>query len=126
MSGNETKIDAVGVIAAAIQAQTDQIVFQSGDVKATLAGEEVDVGSIKATGVTGPDDLKADAARSRVEVVILGRSITEPVIFWPGSWMPRRPVIMELRMQAAKFPTKSNSTAYSRNGQIFSGSTWIK
>jgi len=56
-----------GKVIADVKAKTDGLNFTGTDVKATLDGEEVDVGKVKAVPLTSVDDFKADTSNLALE-----------------------------------------------------------
>lgn len=56
-----------GKVIADVKTKTDGLNFTGTDVKATLDGEEVDVGKVKGTALTSVDDFKADTSNLALE-----------------------------------------------------------
>ena len=56
-----------GKVIADVKAKTDGLNFTGTDVKATLDGEEVDVGKVKAVPLTSVNDFKADTSNLALE-----------------------------------------------------------
>ena len=56
-----------GKVIADVKAKTDGLNFTGTDVKATLDGEEVDVGKVKGTTLTSVDDFKANTSNLALE-----------------------------------------------------------
>jgi len=81
----------------AIKVKTDQMNFSGTDIKATLDGEEVDVGAVNGVSVTGPDDFKADvsALATAAAVATLQSDVT---------------IVQELRQNRLEFDITSSPT----------------
>lgn len=90
----ETTAQGTSGTAVAIKAKTDLFAFTGNDVKATLDGEPVlvtgtlpvNVVQVSGTGVTGPDDLKADvSALSDVSGTAVGIKAKTDLLTFTGT-----------------------------------------
>ena len=55
-----SEISSLDTVVDGVKAKTDKLKFSGDDVKVTLDGEEVDVGKVKGSAVSGVGDFKAD------------------------------------------------------------------